>query len=307
MNKFHPDILACYLYVITKYGYPPQARNSLSHLEEFMNLGFSSIELEGIRKDHLMEMYSLRKEIKSGADKYKLKIPVFCIVLPGLSSPDPKERETNLQLFEKGCEIARDLGSKAVLDNSPLPPWKFPEGIPVARHYDENILAAASIPRNLNWTVYWNDLVGTYRQACEIAGKRNLSFHLHPCLGALVDSTDSFLLFANDVKMDNLKFNLDTANQFFLKDNLYLSLIRLQDHIEYIHMSDNRGGKVEHLETGKGLINWGRFFETLDRIDYKGQFGIDVGGAESEIDDLDTAYKKSASWLELNWFKHKSL
>ncbi len=32
-----------------------------------------------------------------------------------------------------------------------------------------------------------------------------------------------------------------------MKDNLALSLHRLKDHIDYIHISDNRGQKVEHL------------------------------------------------------------
>ena len=216
------------------------------------------------------------------------------------------ERESSLQLFEKGCEVAEILGSRAVLDNSPLPPWKFPEGIPVTRHYNEEVLNFVTISEDLNWIQYWKELAATYNQACKIAAQRNLEFHLHPCLGALVNSTDSFLLFADAVKMDNLKFNLDTANQFFLKDSLYLSLIRLAEHINYIHISDNRGLKVEHLEPRGGHINWNRFFETLDRINYQGQFGIDVGGAETEIADLDLAYKNSAAWLESNWFKNKT-
>ena len=306
MADFHMDIVACYLYIITKHGYPPNPKGSLGHLNELKDLGFQSIELEGIREEHLEGVYAQREQIRTRADGLGLNIPVFCVVLPGLSSPDGKERERNLQLFEKGCEVAESLGAKAVLDNAPIPPWQFPGGIPVTRHYDEEVLSAATLPADLNWNKYHHGLVETFREACDIASSRNLMYHLHPCYGALVNSTDAYLHFADAVKRDNLRFNLDTANQFYMKDNLSLSLIRLKDHVDYIHLSDNRGGKVEHLAIGEGEIHWDRFFETLDRIGYSGLFGIDVGGSESDVPDLDSAYRSSAEWLMEKWYNGRT-
>jgi sugar phosphate isomerase/epimerase len=306
MHKFHKDIVACYLYTITKHGYPPDAAGAPGHLDELSQLGFASIELEGIRKEHLEGMYHQRHELREKADALQLEVPVFCIVLPGLCSPDRKERDINLERFKKGCELARVLGSATVLDNGPLPPWQFPGDIPVARHYDEEVLAAATIPAQLDWELYWEGLAETFREACDLAADEGLNFQLHPCYGALVNSTDAFLLFAEAVKRDNLRFNLDTANLYFMKDNLNLSLLRLRDHIDYIHISDNRGSKVEHLAVGEGNIRWDEFFEMLDRIDYKGRFGIDVGGAESDVSDLDNAYLSAAKWLTENWFEKRS-
>ncbi len=305
-EEIHPDIVAGYLYIIGRYGYPPPAGDSILHLKEFAELGFRSIELEGIREKHLMEIWEMRHELRTGADDMNLEVPVFCIVLPGLSSADSREREENLVLFEKGCEIAEILGARAVLDNSPLPPWQFPAGIPVTRHYDEENLASATLPQDLHWKTYWDGLASTYREACDLAASRNLEYHLHPCLGALVPTTDAFLNFSGAVKRDNLKFNLDTANQYFLKDNLVLSIQRLEDSIAYIHISDNRGFRVEHLVPGQGNIPWESFFEMLDRVDYSGLFGIDIGGAESDVDDYNTAYRTAAAWLHKNWFKYKS-
>ena len=301
-DQIHPEIVACYLYVITRYGYPPPAGDTRLHLGEMRQLGFRSVELEGIRKEHLGEMYERREEIRERVEELGLGVPVFCAVLPGLSSPYDHEREENLVLFEKGCMIAEALGSGAVLDNAPLPPWTFPEGIPVSRHYDEEVLANAAIPGGLVWDRYWGGLVETYRAACDIAARRGLTFQVHPCYGALVNSTDAYLLFAEAVDRNNLRFNLDTANQFFMKDNLYLSLLRLKGHIDYIHLSDNRGHRVEHLPAGEGRIDWERFFEALERTGYAGRFGIDVGGAESGVDDLDAAYRATARWLEEKWF-----
>ncbi len=302
MKGFHEGIIACYLYTITRHGYPPVAGDAPLHLEEFSKLGFTSIELEGIREEHLDGMFAQRYALREKADALGLKVPVFCTVLPGLCSPEQGEREENLSRFKRGCEVAVALGSKMVLDNAPIPPWQFSNGIPVTRHYDDEVLNAATIPAHLKWEVYWEELVETFREVCDIAAAHNLTYQLHPCHGALVNSTDAYLLFAEAVKRDNLKFNLDTANQYFLRDNLFLSLLRLRDHIDYIHISDNRGSKVEHLAVGDGAIHWDRFFETLSRIGYRGSFGIDIGGAESDVPDLDGAYRDAARWLESNWF-----
>jgi sugar phosphate isomerase/epimerase len=291
-------ITCCYLYTITKYGYPPPAEKSRTYLEEMKALGFQSVELEGIREEHLDYMYAHRAELAADAKELELSIPVFCIVLPGLSSPDEKEREATLARFEMGCDAAQALGARAVVDNAPLPPYRFPDDIPIVRHYDEDVLRAATFPADLDWPTYWDALVHTYRSACDIARARGLSYQMHPCLGVLSATTDAFLYFHDAVKRDNLKYNLDTANQFMMQDNIALSAIRLKGMVDYIHISDNPGDRVEHLAPGKGAIHWDVFFEALDRIGYDGTFGIDIGGDESDVADLDMAYRDAAAWLE---------
>jgi sugar phosphate isomerase/epimerase len=290
-------IIACYLYPITKYGYPPNAGNTLKYLDEFKQLGFTSVELEGIRKQHLLTVYEMRADIQQKIETSEMQVPYFCIVLPGLSSANEKERTNNLELFKKGCEIAHLLGAEGVLDNAPLPPYQFPQDIPIVRHYHEDVILSAKFPDNLNWNSYWQQLTETYRAACDIAAQYGLTYQMHPALGVLASTTDAFLTFFNAVGRDNLRFTLDTANQFYLKDNLQLCLRRLAEYIDYIHISDNGGKRVEHLAIGNGAIRWDDFFETLAIIDYKGLFGIDIGGAESEIEDLDKDYLHAAEFI----------
>ena len=302
-GKLPPEITCCYLYPITRYGYPPPAAQTDLYLQEMHALGFSSVELEGIHEKHLMEMYALRFKTRETVDRLGLEVPYFCVVLPELSSANKEAREYHLNLFEKGCEIAQVLGAEGVLDNAPLPPYVFPEELPVVRHYEEDVLMDASFPADLAWEVYWQDLVETYQRACDIAAGYNLTYQVHPCMGVLCATTDGFINFFNAVQRDNLRFNLDTANQFVLKDNLALSLRRLAGKIDYIHISDNRGQHVEHLAPGKGAINWDVFFSELKKIGFRGRFGLDIGGSESDIEDLDAAYSSSAAWLMDRWFR----
>jgi sugar phosphate isomerase/epimerase len=304
-NRYKRSITCCYLYIITQHGYPPPAADTIGYLRQMKAMGFTSVELEGIREEHLMEVYHQRTEIKKTIDELELEVPYFCAVLPGLGSVDQEERKANLELFRKGCETASLLGSKGILDNAPLPPYQFAADIPVVRHYEEDVVLSAGLPRELDWKKYWDGLVNTYREACDIAREYDLTYQMHPAAGVLSATTDAFLYFAQAVDRPNLRFNLDTANQFFLKDNLTLSLIRLADYIDYIHLSDNRGQHVEHLVPGDGSINWAQFFETLVTIGFKGHYGIDVGGDESSIDDIHAAYQQTAKWLEKNIADYK--
>ena len=294
-------IVCTYLYLITRYGYPPPAKDTIAHLGEMKRLGFRSVELEGIREEHLLEMHDLRHQIAAELQRLSLEVPYFCAVLPGLTSREKSERKRQLKLFEKGCEVARAVNARGILDNAPLPPYVFPEDIPVVRHYSEDVLISASFPGDLTWKQFWDYLVETLREACDIAGSFDLTYQLHPSIGVLSANADGFLYLNDAVGRENLRFNLDTANQFVMKENLPISIRRLAGYIDYIHVSDARGHKVEHLEPGHGSIRWSAVFDALKETDFNGLMGLDVGGDESLIADLDEAYLSSARWLTENW------
>lgn len=296
--RFSSHITCAYLYPITRYGYPPDVRKTSAHLEEMASMGFASLELEGIGGDNIQYQHKHRKQLAEKARELDCEIPVYCVVLPALASADPRRQQEALQHFEMGCETAKALGSSAVLDNGPLLPLEYPAEAPIKRHYDDKYLASLGLPAGFSWEEYEHRLVRTYQQACAIAEHYGLDYHLHPCEGSMITNTDSFLFFADKVNADNLLFNLDTANQFFFRDNLVISLLRLRDRIGYVHLSDNRGTRVEHLVPGDGAIHWESFFSALKAIGFKGYYGIDVGGAETPITDIMAAYLRSAQWLE---------
>ena len=55
---------------------------------------------------------------------------------------------------------------------------------------------------------------------------------------------------------------------------------------------------TKHLTPEQGAINWQTFFEAVARAGFNGHFGVDVGGAESGVGNLDDAYQYTAQWLE---------
>ncbi|WP_138475693.1 sugar phosphate isomerase/epimerase family protein [Dyadobacter bucti] len=292
------DICCAYLYIISRYGYPPPVADTVKHIGAMAALGFSSIELEGIGKENIQYLLRNKTAVRDVLEKHGCSVPVFCVVLPQLGGDlTASERAECLESFEMGCETAKFFGAEGVLDNGPLLPLQYPADMPVMRHYSgAEMDALLPLPAS-KWEHYWGQLTETYRLACGIAAKYGLDYHLHPCEGSLTVSTDSFLFFAEAVGAPNLMFNLDTANQFLIRDNLPLSLIRLKDRIKYIHISDNDGVKAGHFAPGEGNINWEVFFSVLREIDFNGKLAIDVGGAETPIADIDAAYKGTANWL----------
>lgn len=295
----HSVRMCCaYLYIISKYGYPPPVKDTVQHIGEMASLGFRHIELEGIGGDNIDHLYGNHAPIAEALEKYGCTVPILCLVLPELGSVNPTERARSLELFEKGCITARALGAEGVLDNGPLLPLSYPADMPVMRHYNDEVLGRLLPPHDLDWNAYWDGLTSTFREACRIADQYGLTYHLHPCEGSLTASTDGFINFSNAVDAPNLYFNLDTANQYFLKENLSLSVLRLAHKISYIHLSDNSGRQVEHQVPGDGTIYWDGFFSTLQAVGYKGRIALDVGGAETNIEDIEQAYKRSADWLD---------
>ncbi|MCD8165161.1 MAG: hypothetical protein LUE93_02955 [Bacteroides sp.] len=83
-KSIDPHITCAFLYPITRYGYPPSAREMEEYIREMAELGFRSVELEGIGGEHLTQVYEKRFSIGNVLEEYDLKVPVFlyCIARP---------------------------------------------------------------------------------------------------------------------------------------------------------------------------------------------------------------------------------
>ncbi|HPO82985.1 MAG TPA: sugar phosphate isomerase/epimerase, partial [bacterium] len=71
-------ISCCWLYAISKYGYPPGIENVFKALKEMADMGFEYVELEGVREENLKEVYSNREKIKDHCENLGVKIINFC-------------------------------------------------------------------------------------------------------------------------------------------------------------------------------------------------------------------------------------
>ncbi len=287
-------IACCWLYAISKYGYPPSIRDTFSALEDMAGLGFENVELEGVGKENLLAIHSRRAELKSHCEKLGLRVVNFCPVLPSTVSLDPRERKEGLGLFEVGIQLATYFGCETVQLDSFTPPLRFKGEAP----YKEAIKFAkpfqVEVDPEFRWEEQWKVLVDTVRECARKAAQAGLTLTMEPRVGEMVSNTDAMLRLMDHVADENFAAVLDTGHQNAQKEILPLSVEKLGRRIRYVHASDNDSRTNAHLALGKGTIDWEGVFRALAKHRFDHYVAIDIGGVEN----LDEAYRESVGFLE---------
>src|SRR5207249_4222981 len=68
-------INCCWLYAISKYGYPPSIADTQRALGEMAALGFNAVELEGVREENLRAVWPRVGERVSSTDAVRALSP----------------------------------------------------------------------------------------------------------------------------------------------------------------------------------------------------------------------------------------
>lgn len=287
-------ISCCWLYAISKYGYPPSLPDTYRALEEMAALGFSNIELEGVREDNLRAVYRERRQLKQRCEDLGLRVVNFCPVLPDLVHPEKARRAHTLDLFRLGVEAATFFGCETIQTDSYTPPLEFVGEAP----YKEAIRYGKRFQVRVDPAFRWGDLWGWLVEgtgACtEEAARAGLKFCLEPRVGEIVSNTDGLLRLMDAVDNDTLGAVLDTGHLHAQKEILALSVEKLGGRIFYLHVSDNDGQTNEHLAVGRGTVDWDGVFLALKKHGFSGSVAVDVGG----VPDLEAQYRESKAFLE---------
>ena len=92
-------ISCCWLYAISKYGYPPSISDTYRALEDMQRLGFKYVELEGVGEENLQAVYEERENLKAFCEERGLQVINFCPVLPDIVSLDKQKRGKAMRLL----------------------------------------------------------------------------------------------------------------------------------------------------------------------------------------------------------------
>jgi len=287
-------IACCWLYAISKYGYPPSIPDTFRALEDMARLGFVNVELEGVRKENLLAIQSVRAELKKHCEKLGLRVVNFCPVLPSAVSLNPQERAEGLRLFDVGIECATYFGCETVQLDSFTPPLKFKGEAPYKEAIKFGKPFQVEVDPQFRWEEQWDVLVDTVKRCARKAADAGLVLTMEPRVGEMVSNTDAILRLMDHVADDNFAAVLDTGHQNAQKEILPLSVEKLGRRIKYVHASDNDSKTNEHLPLGSGTIDWEGVFRALAKHTFDGYVAIDIGG----VKNLDEAYTESKTFLE---------
>ncbi len=284
----------CWLYAISKYGYPPTIEDTLKVMDEIADLGFSYMEMEGVREENMKAVWDARKRIKKKAEERGLKLMNFCPILPGLVSMDRSEREKGFELYKLGLDLSEYFETELVQIDSFTPPLKFKGDAPYKEAISFGLDLKVEVDPDFNWNDQWKVLVESFDRAAEMAKERGRKLCVEPRVGEMIANTDSALRLLDHVNSDNLGIVLDTGHLHAQKEILPLSVEKLGKKIYYLHVSDNDGKVNEHSGLGKGNIDWEGVFLALKKHGFNGYVGLDIGN----VDDLDREVMESKRFLE---------
>lgn len=286
-------VSCCWLYAISKYGYPPSIENTYRAVKEMKKLGFEYIELEGVREKNLNEVYQERKGLKKSCDDLGLKVINFCPVVPDLVSLDRGKRKKALELFDLAVEIANYFYCETIQTDSYIPSLKFKGEVPYQEMISFGRQFQVIIEADFSWEEQWDTLVESLSRCNEKAKQAGLKMCLEPRVGENVANTDSLLRLFDRIRDENFGAVLDTAHLHAQKELIPLSVEKLGKRIFYLHVSDNNGLVNEHRALGRGTIDWDGVFTALKKYEFEGYAAVDVG----RVENLDEEIKESVKFL----------
>jgi len=149
-------ISCCWLFAISKYGYPPSLPNAHRALEEMEALGFKNVELEGVGEENLRAVCDARQELKKRCEDLGLAIVNFCPVLPDLVHPEKTQRVQALDLFKLGVETASYFRCETIQTVSATPPLTFVGAAP----YKDAVTYGQRYQVKVDPAFRWDDLWG---------------------------------------------------------------------------------------------------------------------------------------------------
>ncbi len=286
-------LACCWIYAITKYGYPPSISDTFTAIREMKALGFEAVELEGVRDDNMREVASRRGALKRLCDDLGLRIINFCPILPDIVSLDVSARRRALDLFRLGVEVAKDFGCDTVQTDSYTPPLTFIGDRPYGDAIEYGKEFRVKVDPAFDWSRLWATLVGSVRQCAEDMEGSGMILTMEPRVGELISNTDALLRLIDAVESEAFGAVLDTAHLHAQKEILPLSVEKLGRRIRLVHAADNDGRTNAHLAPGRGTVDWKGVLRALAKHGYGGYIGMDIG----RVEDLDAHYREGTAFL----------
>ena len=287
------------MYAITKYGYVMGLEDIFNAIEDARRLRFTWIEMEGVG-EQLQLVNKNKAEIKRRCTTAGLRITNFVPVLPDVVSQDEKKREAALANFKLGCDVARFLETELVEADSYHAPLYVDEPYDISKDFSYAYQPPKMRvdPKFDFWYFFDNILVDSVAKCNDFAASCGLRLCVEPRVWETVPSVWALDHLLRKVNSKNLGVVYETAHFACQRTALVEAAEMLGKRVFYVHASDSDYSNEDHLEIGKGKIDWKTVLAALNKHGFNGVFGIDIGGNPRMRDSLDGMYTRSRTFLE---------
>lgn len=262
-------------------------------------LNFSLFEIEGVGP----QLHTLAKDkanIKNRCIEAGLKIVNFIPVLPDLTSVDEGKRKVALADFRLGCEIASFLDADMVELDSYYPPLFVVKPYDISKEFSYAYEPPKmKVEPGFDFWQYFNDVVVDSVATCnDFAASLGLKLCIEPRVWETLPNVWALEMLMREIHSSNLGAVFETAHLTCQRTALVQAVEMLGKRIFYVHASDSDVKSEDHLEIGKGVIDWVILLKALEKQRFDGVFGLDIGGNPQMRDTIDSMYTSSRTYLE---------
>jgi sugar phosphate isomerase/epimerase len=130
----------------------------------------------------------------------------------------------------------------------------------------------------------------------EITAESGRSFLLEIVAGSVASNYGSFM--EDPIWLDlqeGTGFLLDTGHAFSAGDEISQLPGKMKGRLKALHVSDSNGTDLHSLPPGKGLIQWDRFLEALEEINYPGALDLEI---IAEPDRIEQCYREGKLFFQ---------
>lgn len=252
---------------IMRFGYSSNAFVKFSifeAVEKICQLGFAGIEIMCDRPHVYPPDFGQKNvaRLKNFIEEKKLKITnlnsftLFAIgdtYLPSWIEPLEERRQMRIDHSRQCLKLASDLGCKNI---------SVPPGGPLAQISRQE--AFAHFYRGLEKVIPTAERLGI-----------KILIEPEPCL--VLENSKEFQEFISEVRSPSVGLNFDIGHFFCAGENPAEAFQELFQWIGHVHIEDIGPSRVHnHLIPGQGAIDFLEIFQTMGRMNYKGDISLEL-------------------------------
>lgn len=284
--------VGCATWLFTEPAHNPPYEDAVKTIGD---LGFDGVEFILRDYEDINGYWNKKrmKDLKVMIDHYGMEacaVAMFQNITEGLADLDPVKKQHAIDAFEFGCEITNELESPVMDFVSPWP-WEItcPNSY-IPEYYYINVPGVDprirtlqtfqtklkfNFPHPFDWNRYWENHVDAIHKCAVIAKQHGLKLAIENHANTMTPHTDSILMLAEDVGMDNVGVNLDSVWAFLQREYVPWSIHKYDDKLFHVHVRDGDGLAAYNVPVGYGVMDWKWIIHALKEVNYDGYLSME--------------------------------
>jgi sugar phosphate isomerase/epimerase len=236
-------------------------------IERIGEMGFEGIELILNDRSDIKDFWTAKQigDIKKRLEKHRLVVSQFVMFQPvveGLTSTDADQRKRNLDFFEQGCRIGRQLDAPMVNFVAPWPPELHAPGHDyLPRYYDlpnpnPGQKFHVDIAAGFDWDTLWRNFVEMVKACLERVKRHGMKLSIEHHTHTMINDATAFLRLWDAVREPALGYNLDAGWTLLQREYPPVAIHKLGRRLMNAHIRDIDGLMRRFVHIGEGVMDF---------------------------------------------------